>query len=218
MKIANRIVFILCLAFTSLLIGCAHQGKVSSSMPTNIYADSDKKLAGNFVYQVDKTSLSKLKKDDTVSGYLCRAHFFPVDGGPAFENSLPAMLSTVFENIQPANSGTSEKDKILLLFRVERFEPKLKFSSKFFGSEAQATVELSVAVAGTKNGSRIFGTQADTQRSTDGDGGPFCSNGGEVIAEGTSNAIKDVLEKLGERMANSGSLKEAAKASANAKK
>ena len=66
---------------------------------------------------------------------------------------------------------------------------------------------MTVSVAGFKKNSRIFGTSVDTQRTKSGSAGPFCNDAGTVLAEATKEAIKDVLEKIGERMANSQSLK-----------
>jgi hypothetical protein len=199
----RRILSFTSLVFISMLaIGCAHKATVSTVRATNIYSDSDKKVSGSYTYLVDRTSLTKLKKDDTVQGMACSAHHFPIDGGEAFVNSLPHMLEEVFETISKTSEGEGRANRTQLVFRVERFEPRLKFNQKFFGMDAEATVELGVSVVGTRDGKRVFGTTVDTQRSKSGDGGMYCSGGGEVVADATRDAIKDVLEKLGERMAN----------------
>jgi len=190
-----------------LTIGCAHQGTVSSIRATNIYSDSEKRLPGNVTYVVDQTSLTKLKVSDTVKGVLCGAHNFPVDGMEAFRQSFPLMLDQVFENIRQSDMPPGEG--VGLIFRVERFEPTIRFTSKFFGAEGTATVEMGVSVTGNKNGVRIFGTTVDTQRTKTGDAGVFCSDGGQIVADAVRDAAKDILEKLGERMANSASLKAA---------
>jgi phage baseplate assembly protein W len=199
--------FFLIIFMLASLANCVHKGSVEAVRPTNIYSDTDKKIQGNFVYVVDKTSLSKLKRDDTVQGFLCGAHNYPVDGTEAFNSSLPHMLEQVFEKITRVNEGSAKPNTVQLLFRVERFEPRLRFSQKFFGADADGNVELSVSVTGTKDGARIFGTTVDTQRNKHGDGGPFCAEGTQVLADGVRDSIKDVLEKLGERMANSQSLR-----------
>lgn len=201
----SRLILVSIIAF--LVSGCAHTATVSTVRATNIYSDNEKKVTGEYAYIVDKTSLTKLRKDDTVQGMLCAAHSFPVNGEDAFTNSLPAMLEEVFENVSKANEGGVKPNVTQLLFRIERFEPRLKFISKFFGSEAEATVELSISVVGTKDGKRVFGTTVDTQRTKSGDGGQMCGGGAEVIADGTRDAIKDVLEKVGERMTNSQSFR-----------
>lgn len=198
------------IAVAQILFACAHKGTVSSVTPTNIYSDSENKVGGKFSYVIDQTSLTKLKKDDTVQGYACSAHHFPVDGTEAFISSVPPMLDQVFEDIQKANEGESRTDRIQLLFRVERFEPRLKFNQKFFGLDAEATAELAVSVTGSKNGVRVFGTTVESQRTKSGDGGSFCSGGGVVVADAVRDSIKDVLEKLGERAANSQNLRKIA--------
>jgi phage baseplate assembly protein W len=117
------------------------------------------------------------------------------------------MLEQVFEKITKVNEGSTKPNTVQLLFRIERFEPRVRFSQKFFGADADGNVELSVSVTGTKDGARIFGTTVDTQRNKSGDAGPFCAEGSQVLADGVRDSIKDVLEKLGERMANSQSLR-----------
>jgi len=199
--------FLLIIFMLASLANCVHKGTVDSVRPTNIYSDSDKKIQGNFVYVIDRTSLTKLKRDDTVQGFLCGAHNYPVDGTEAFTSSLPHMLEQVFERITKVNEGSTKPNTVQLLFRIERFEPRVRFSQKFFGADADGNVELSVSVTGTKDGARIFGTTVDTQRNKSGDAGPFCAEGSQVIADGVRDSIKDVLEKLGERMANSQSLR-----------
>lgn len=189
------------------LAGCTHTGTVSTVRATNVYSGHDSKVPGKVTYVVDTTSLSKLKKDDTVSGFQCSAHHFPVDGTDAFRASIPAMMEAVFESHEAAE--VPQKGMVQLVFRVERFEPRLKFNTKFFGSDADATVEIAVSVTGTLDGKRVFGSSVDSQRTKSGDGGAFCGSGGEVIADATRDAIKDVLEKLGERLANSQQLRPA---------
>ncbi len=189
------------------LQGCSHKGTVSAVQATNIYSDNEKKVPGNARFSIDETSLTKLRKDDSVQGFACAGHKFPVDGSDAFVSSVPSMLEQVFEASSKAESLTGGHDDTSLLFRVERFEPRVKFNQKFFGVDAEATVELGVSVTGIRNGTRVFGTTAESQRSRSGDGGGFCEGGGQVLADATRDAIKDVLEKLGERMANSQSLR-----------
>jgi hypothetical protein len=199
-----------------LAVGCAHKGTVSSIRATNIYSDSEKKLPGNVTYTVDQTSLTKLQVTDTVKGMLCGAHTFPVDGMDAFRQSFPLMLDQVFENIRQSDSPP--KDGVALIFRVERFEPTIRFTSKFFGADGTATVDMAVSVTGNKNGARVFGTTVDTQRTKNGEAGLYCSDGGQIVADAVRDASKDILEKLGERMANSASLKAALIPQAGVKK
>lgn len=198
-KIAFGVIALLSLA------ACTHQGTVGTVRATNVYSGYDNKVPNKVTYTVDQTSLTKLKKDDSVSGMQCAAHRYPVNGADAFAASIPAMLDVVFENSEAAQ--IPQKNIAQLVFVVERFEPRLKFNKKFFSADADATVELGVSVIGTLDGKRVFGTSVDSQRSKSGDAGGFCSGGGEVLAEATQAVIKDVLEKVGERLSNSQQLR-----------
>lgn len=184
-----------------LAVGCTHTGTVSTVSATNIYSGHDSKVPGRSTYTIDATSLTKLKKDDAVKGYFCAAHKYPVDGTDAFVSSVPSMLDAVFEE-STEQVYDPRRDNINFVFRVERFEPRLKFSPKFFGSDGEATVDLSVSAVGSLNGKRVFGTTVDSQRSASSEAGPFCSGGEEGLHEATAAVIKDVLEKIGERISN----------------
>ncbi len=191
-----------------LIAGCTHTGVVSTVSPTNIYSGFDSKVPGGSTYAVDSTSLSKLKKDDAVKGYMCSAHKYPVDGSDSLMSSIPAMLDATFED--PTQQASDPRKNVpQFVFRVERFDPKIKFSPKFFAADGESTVELTMSVVGSINGKRVFGTTVDSQRSKSSEAGAFCSGGEEGLHEATAAAIKDVLEKIGERISNSQQLRAA---------
>jgi hypothetical protein len=189
-------------AFFIAISGCAHKSNVSAVQASNFYSENENKIQGVAKYSVDQTSLDKLKKKDAVQGLLCAAHKFPIDGSDALVASLPSMLEQVFESVQKTDTTRTSGD-LTFIFRVERFEPRLKFNDKFFSVDAEAAVEIGLSVVGYRDGNRIFGTTVDTQRTRSGSGGAVCEGGSTVLADATRDAIKDVLEKIGERMANS---------------
>jgi hypothetical protein len=204
----------LCLVSLFILSGCAHKSTVLSVQATNIYSDNENKILGQTKYIVDQSSLGKLKRDDTVQGMACAAHKYPVDASQAFVASLPSMLEQVFESVSKSESVISNSE-LNLLFRVERFEPRLKFNQKLFSMDAEATVEIGLSVVGSRDGARVFGTTVESQRTRSSEAGAFCEGGGQALSDATRDAIKDVLEKIGERMANSQKLN--SKASTNSK-
>ncbi len=75
------------------------------------------------------------------------------------------------------------------------------------GVDAQATVEIGISMFGTRDGKRVIGTSVDSQRSSSGEVSSYCSGAGEVLADAARQAIKDVLEKVGERLSNSQNLR-----------
>jgi hypothetical protein len=198
--------FILLMMVLSV-VACTHTGTVSTVSPTNIYSGHDSKVAGKATYAIDSTSLTKLRKDDAVKGLLCGAHKYPVDGTDAFVASVPAMLDAVFED-STEQANDPRKNTLNFVFRIERFDPRLKFTPKFFASDGEATVDLSVSAVGTYNGKRVFGTTVDSQRSASAEAGPFCSGGEGGLHEATAAVIKDVLEKIGERISNSSQIRD----------
>jgi len=198
----GKIGLVICLTSISLLSGCAHQASVSKVTATNIYTNVDSKIQGETSFVIDPASLSQLKRDNAIQGFICSAHRYPVDATDSFVASLPTMMNQVFESVQQVSTPTRD-DRLNLVFRIERFEPRLRFNQGFWTASADATVELAVSVTGTRGSERVLGTTVDSQRSKTGDGGGFCEGGGLVLGDATRDALKDVLEKLGERIANS---------------
>jgi hypothetical protein len=202
----NAKLITLVLILNLFIVGCTHQAVVGSVSATNVYSGFDSKITGNTTYTVDDSSITKLIKNDTVSGFECSAHRYPIDATNAFNASVPSMLRAVFE-VEPNRSSSPQKDAVHLVFSIERFEPRLKFIQKFFGADAEANVEVSINVTGSLNGKRVFGTSVDSQRNASGDAGDFCSSASDILADAARLSIKDVLEKTGERLSNSQSLR-----------
>ena len=202
----NRFLLGLGLIASVALSGCAHHASVSKVTATNIYTNVDTKVQGETTFVIDATSLTQLKRDNAIQGFMCSAHRFPVDATDSFVASVPTMMNQVFESAQQV-SAPSRDERLNLVFRIERFEPRVRFNPGFWTSNADATVEVAVSVTGTRGSERVLGTTVDSQRSKTGDGGGFCEGGGIVLADATRDALKDVLEKLGERIANSPSVR-----------
>jgi len=197
--------FFLLAAVAVIASGCSHVATVDSVRATNIYSNYEGKIDGAVAYTVDSTSLTMLRKGDSIQGFLCSAHKFPVDAVAAFERSIPSMLDQIFKDVR--NSESVGNGEIKLLFRIENYNPKVKFTPGFWSSNASATVELGVSVVAYVDGKRVLGTSADSQRTKDGDGGQACEGGAEVLGDATRAVIKDVLEKLGERISNNQALR-----------
>ena len=193
---------LICLIASTTLTGCTHQAIVGTASPTNVYSGFDQRVSLPVTYTIDSTAVTKLRKNDTVWGYACSAHRYPVDAIDAFTGSVPSMMEAVFDNFHESN-GTPQKGITHLVFRIERFDPRLMFNQKFFSMDAYATVEVGLSVLGTLDGKRVFGTSVDTQRSRTGEVVTLCSGAGVVLGDATREAIKDVLEKVGERLSNS---------------
>ena len=189
-----------CLIVAVALTGRTHQALVGTASPTNFSSRFDQRISSPVTYTIESTSLTKLQKNDTVIGFHCNTHSYPVDGIYAFTGSIPAMMEAVFDNFNESK-GTPQKGIIQLVFRIERFEPRMMFKENF-GYDAFATVEVGLSVLGTRDGKRVFGTSVDSQHFRTGVAGPFCSRAGGVLADATREAIKDVLEKVGERLSN----------------
>lgn len=189
-----------------ILTGCTHQATVGTASPTNISSNYDTKISLPIVYTIDSMALTKLRRNGAVHGVRCRAHHYPVDGTEAFTGSVPPMMEAVFDNFHQS-APSPQKGITQLVFRIERFDPSVIFHEKYLGVDAHAKVELELSIFGIRDGTRVFGTTVETQRSTSGEVTTLCSGAGEVLADATRDAIKNVLEKAGERLANNPQLR-----------
>jgi len=160
-----------------LVAGCAYKVGARAAPAGNIYSIHDSKIPGKYALQV--TGLDNCcRMEVRPSSYICGAHNFPVNASEAIRWSIQHTLSLVFENID-LNDGQGN----VVTISVNRFDPKLRF------------------------GKVVLNTAVFAERTRDGDAGPYCSGGAEVIAEAIASATREVMERMAERLSNNPALR-----------
>lgn len=213
------LILILAIAILTLT-GCSYKVSPHASPAVNTYSSYDDKVPGKF-YLVLDSSLRNVQREVAPSSDLCSAHSFPVDVGSALSQSVnDTVRSVIAEVIEiPSmpdqqyfrqNGGTG-----VILVRLKRFEPRLRFIPGFWSNSAIVNTDLVVEVtAKAPDGKTVLNTTAGSTRTTDGAAGSFCSNGDDLLSQNLFDATREAMERLAERLSNSHKLRSLGEVSA----
>jgi hypothetical protein len=201
------------LASVTVLLGaCSYPVQPSVSPALNVYTSYADKLPGHYILVVEASSWGKVVKP---SSYQCSAHSFPMDVNAVFKESVTRTVEQLVESVEvasvPPTRETMSNKKIagVILVKADTFEPKLTFIPGFWSATASAAMDVSAALTVDGPQGRLLGTSAGASRSADGDAGEGCGDGAKVLADATSKALRDLMERLGERIGNAPKLREA---------
>src|SRR5207249_11594284 len=73
----------------------------------------------------------------------------------------------------------------------------------YWSGQASSTVEIGIDVKAMRNGKVVLNTAVFAERTRDGDAGPYCSGGAEVIAEAIASATREVIDRKSTRLNSS---------------
>jgi hypothetical protein len=199
-------------SMTFLLGACSYPVQAPVSPALNVYTSYADKLPGNYVLVVEASSWDKVVKS---SSYQCSAHNFPMNANAVFKESVTRTVEQLVESVEvatvPPSRETMSSKRIagVILVKADTFEPKLTFIPGFWSATASAAMDVSAALTVDGPQGRLLGTSAGASRSADGEAGDGCGGGANVLADATSKALRDLMERLGERIGNAPKLREA---------
>lgn len=183
-----------------LATGCAHQASVSSTSAA--YEIRTDKVRAGKAYVVVARDLEVL--EPTVkSGYVCGAHSYPLQAGPAVKSSIMKTMEAAYKEVVSVPSrNEAQKDGHVYVFALDEFSPKLRFTPGFFSATADASVEMAMRTSAVAPDGKdlvsttVRGYGAET---TDGE----CPVGADILAKATQKAIRVTLENFVTRVINS---------------
>ena len=197
--------------FAFSFTGCAYKVTTSSSPALDIMSDYDGKLPGEYILMISD-DLKNIKREISTTSYICTAHTYPVDVGNSIETSITTTLQDVFEEIsqQKPTSGTSvSSSNPIVSIRLADFNPKVSCSMGFWEPSCTSTTELTLKVSVRKGEQKLVNTRIGATRTTDGGGGMYCGGVSEILAESINLTVREVSERLAERLLNSGKIRQA---------
>lgn len=197
--------------------GCTYKAPVDSIKSVNVYSAYEEKVPGNFAIIVE-TDESLFNKTVSPSSYQCGAHDFDLEFASSFVASVKEANAGIFESVASRTTiptvAEMEKDSLsgYVLIQGKFFEPRITFIPGFFSARSNATVNIGFdySVRDKHNKLIVTGTVSG-ERSYEGEAGAFCSSGTDTLMQATQKAMRDVLERYGERISNSEKLRKACK-------
>lgn len=195
-----------------VVAGCSYNVSTPVSPAFNVYSSYSEKIPGNWVVIVSADGLSHQVK---VDGFTCSAHDFPMDLGPSFQASVRQTLQQVFENVEASSSMISKeamRERNVagqILVRPDTFNTRLNFNPGFWSATAMASIDLSAGVTIDGQDGRLLGTSVGASRTAQADGGGACEGGSKALADAASVTMRDLMERLAERVSNTPKVREA---------
>ncbi len=194
------------------LAGCAYNVTPTTAPAVNIYSSYERKIPGKWAVVLDE-SVRTIHRDVKPATYICSAHSYPIDVGGALSSSLRRTFEQVADDTFTRDSISSPQAMKAegvtgsIFVELDEFQPRLSCQQGFWGGTCTSTVDISLGTTIRNSyGQILLSTSAGSTRSADGSAGPGCGDAGNAMAEATSRAMKDSLERLAERMANSTAL------------
>jgi len=184
-----------------ILSGCAYKSNVSSASGASEIMPNRRIQAPAYV-RVDPELSGLARKAST--GFVCSAHTYTVDIGPAVTESIMQTLEGAFTQVLRVDAQSEARpDGYFLDFYLSDFSPRLRFDQGFWSVNAEATTELSIrAKAYSGDGSLLFQTTARGDARSDNSSGG-CPDGDERLAEAGKKSLQRTMEDLAQKMVNS---------------
>jgi hypothetical protein len=202
------------LYFVSLiLISCAYNVQPVSTKAVNLYSAYEDKIPGNYALIIDN-SVRNVNREIAPVSYVCSAHRYPITVGDSLAISVKQTLESVFEHVTeqstlPSNESLSKLGlNGTILVKLDDFSPRILCTQGFFQGTCTASTDLSFGVTVRALDKTLLATAASGSKTADGGAGGACGGGAEVIADSSTRATRDALERLAERLSNSPRLRE----------
>lgn len=188
------------------LAGCAHQAVPDAAPSYGVYSAFSSKLKGKYLLAIETSDLSRVVKP---SSYVCAAHKFPVSATESFKGSTRQTLAALVDEIEYVDDPSSASQirakgaKGLIIVRTESYTPKLRFISGFWSATASATAEIAATVEVVNGKGRLFARSFDAEKTEEAKAGGICEGGADALSKATSGALKKLMKRIGEAIANS---------------
>jgi hypothetical protein len=211
----KRVIICLVLVAAMGMFGCSYKVATKVAPAINIYSSYEDKIPGKLVLVVDK-SCTDVSMDLKPTSYMCSAHTFPVKLDTSLSSSIRQTTEAMFEEVIEQNALPSQEQMKhlnasgVLLVRLNRFSPSLRFTPGFWEGSATASCEMviDVMVKDAQN-TGIVTTAVGGSRTCDGSAGSSCSGGADILSEAISKCTQDTMERFAERISNSQKVRDA---------
>lgn len=193
--------------------GCAYNVAPTTAPAINVYSSYEQKVPGKWAVVLDE-SVRTVRRDIKPATYICSAHSYPLDAGSALSSSVRKTLEQVIgetvlrDAIPNPQSMKSEGITGSVFVKLDEFHARLACQQGFWSGTCNSTVDISIgSILRNSDGQVLLSTSAGSSRTADGSAGGACSDAGAAMAEATSRAMKDTMERLAEKIANSNTLR-----------
>lgn len=183
---------------------CSYNVPTTASPAFDVYSNYRDKIPGSFALYVDANSFAREVKP---TGQICSANSYPLNANISFKQSVTATIKQLVEQVEvverplPTADLAAKGYRGQIVVRSDEYIAHITFIPGFWTATASSSVDISASLIVDGADSRFLGTSASASRSTE-LSSASCGDGAQAIADANSKATKELLERLGERLAN----------------
>ena len=196
------------------LAGCAYKVPVTAAPALSVYDSYGEQLPGFWVVYIEA---EQCQSDVRVSGWAGSAHKYPVDCRAAFIESAEKTIANLVERSQRVDAPLMVSDlarygaTALVVARFDSVDGMFSYAEGLFEATAMVNVEMQASVTIDGPQGRLFGSSASGMGRGQSGAGIAGEGSAAAIGEATQKAMRALLGQIGERIANSQRLREAAR-------
>lgn len=193
-------------AALAAVAGCQYNAKPMPVATYNIYSSYGDKLPGKYLLYVDGSSLNKPIKPSDLN---CAAHTYPLDMGSSFGSSVRQTLSNLVSEMEVVNAPIDRAElkargaRGIIIVRGESLDGRLRVVPGFWSAGIETEVEVSASIVVDGINGRLLGSTVSGSGRGQSDAGLMCEGGSKSMTDSAEAALKQVLGRLGEALANS---------------
>jgi hypothetical protein len=199
-------------AVATAVAGCAYEAKPTSVPAFDTVTSFASKVPGKWLLYIEGTRMDAVIRARDAN---CSAHTFPVKGVDAFAGSVRQTLGNLFERIEDVSSPVSASDartrgaRGLVVVRAERLDGFVQLVPGFWTAKLTSDLEMTAAVHVDGASGRLFGQTFDARGRDEADAGFACGGGAESVQRSSQKAMRDLVRRIGEGVANSERVRQA---------
>lgn len=185
----------------AMLAGCTYTAQVAptAAPAAEIIPERKSNLAISYYVSPELQALTR----DASEGYMCSAHKFPVNAGPAIASSIRSVNEAGFASATSGGDASQPADGVdrHLVFQLDQFTPRVHFDQGWWSATAIANTELAMrVVAYDAAGKEVLRVMIAGSGYGEIDGG--CDAGAKALETATNQAIKRAMENYVSRVIN----------------
>ncbi|MDG4868394.1 hypothetical protein P8631_10330 [Guyparkeria sp. 1SP6A2] len=202
---------VVCLAAV-LFSGCAYNSNAPVSASYDVYSSYGDKVPGRYALYIDG---GDFKGDFKPLGFACSAHTYSQDATGAFEQSVIKTFENIIVTVEPVDSPLSFeelKSRNLdgqIVVRGEEMDVRISVIPGFWSASIEADVEFAANMTVDSQQGRLLGTTVSGDGDALAGAGTACEGGAKALSLAASDALKELMQRLGERISNSPRVRDA---------
>ncbi|WP_193368317.1 hypothetical protein [Pelagibius marinus] len=192
--------------------GCAYDAPVADSPAFNVYSSYSEKIPGRFALYVDDRKVGPTAAN--VRTYACSAHTFSIETGASFATSVHQTFRNLVDEIEVVHQPIAGTDLPahgftgMISVALEDAEFELTFIEGFWSDKVDTEAEYVARILVEGPQGRVLGTTVEASEDYRGAAGFACDGGSAAISQASSAALKELMERLGDRLVNAPRVRE----------